>query len=59
MSKTVQCSKITSVRLPMADNLSSGLTIFGDIILTSALMADIILDINMNIEIVGSVGGLP
>ena len=36
---TGQCSKLTSVRRPMADNFSSGLTIFEKITLQSALMA--------------------
>ena len=51
-----QCSKLTLVRRPMADNSSSGLTIFEKITLNSALMTDNILGINMNIEAFGPVG---
>ena len=51
-----QCSKLTSVRRPMADNYSSGLTVFENYTLKSALIADNILDINMNIEALGPVG---
>ena len=43
----------------MADNYSSGLTVFENYTLKSALMADNILDINMNIEALGPVGGYP
>ena len=52
----VQCSKLTSVRRPMADDSPSGLTFFEKITIASALMADTILDINMKIETVGPVG---
>ena len=50
------CSKLTSVRRPMAGNSPSGLTFFEKITIASALMADTILDINMKIETVGPVG---
>ena len=51
-----QCSKLTSVRQPMADNSSSGLTIFEKITFNLALMTDNILGINMKIEAFGPVG---
>ena len=52
----VQCSKLTSVHRPMADDSSSGLTNFEKITLKSALMTDRILDINMKREDVGPDG---
>ena len=52
----MQCSKLTLVRRPMADNSSSGLTIFEKITLQLALMTDKTLDITMYIEAVRPVG---
>ena len=44
-----QCSKLTSVRQPMADNSSSRLITFEEITFISALIADKVLDINIKI----------